>query len=157
MDKLTPNNFNQLVAESLTKYFDRINAVFSTISNSASDRTDRFRSLNNIKLIKLEKEYYNYKLEEIVRKPYERKKILVFNNSLVQNTDPIYLSPFKKGFLNFRTHFFAPGKYIFGILTDTFTFNITLVLLSTVFLYFILYYELLGKLVTFIEGLKFKK
>jgi len=157
LDKLTPNNFNQLVAESLTKYFDRINAVFSTISNSASDRTDRFRSLNNIKLIKLEKEYYNYKLEEIVRKPYERKKILVFNNSLVQNTDPIYLSPFKKGFLNFRTHFFAPGKYIFGILTDTFTFNITLVLLSTVFLYFILYYELLGKLVTFIEGLKFKK
>jgi ABC transport system ATP-binding/permease protein len=157
LDKLTPNSFNPLVAETLTKYFDRINAVFSTISNSASDRTDRFRSLNNIKLIKLEKEYYNYKLEEIVRKPYERKKILVYNNSLVQNTDPIYLNPFKKGFFAFRTHFFAPGKYIFGILTDTFTFNITLVLLSTVILYFILYYELLGKLVKFAGSFKFKK
>jgi ABC transport system ATP-binding/permease protein len=157
IDHLTPAEFNPEIAESLTKYFDRINAVFSTISNSASDRSDRFRSLNNIKLIKLEKEYYNYKLEEIVRKPYERKKILLFKNSLIQNTDPVYLDPLKKGFLNFRTHFFAPGKYIFGTMTDTFKFNISIVLLSTVFLYIFLYYELLGRLVKFIENLNFKK
>ena len=84
---------------------------------------------------KLENDYYNYKLEEIVTKPYERKKILVYKNTLVQNTDPVYLDPYKKGFLNFRTHFYAPSKYIFGIKTDTFTFNISLVLLSTIFLY----------------------
>ena len=87
--------------------------------------------MNDIKLKKLENDYYNYKLEEIVTKPYERKKILVYKNSLVQNTDPVYLDPYKRGFLDFRTHFYAPAKYIFGIKTDTFIFNISLVLLST--------------------------
>jgi ABC-type multidrug transport system ATPase subunit len=157
LEKLTPNEFNPETGNSLTRYLDQINEVFSTISNSASDRTDRFKNLNNIKLLKLEKNYYNYKLEEIVRKLYERKKILVSNNYLVQNTDPIYLDPYKKGFLNFRTHFFAPCKYIFGVLTDTFLFNISFVLLSTVFLYLLLYYEILGRFVRFIEHLKLRK
>ncbi len=154
---LTPNEFNPGVADSLTKYLDKLDKVFSKISNSASDIKDRFFNLNDAKLKKLENDYYNYKLEELVTKPYERKKILVYNNLLVQNTDPIYLDPSKKGFLNFRTHFYAPAKYIFGIKTDTFVFNISLVLLSTVLLYLTLYYELLGRGVRFFENLKFRK
>ena len=154
---LTPYEFNPGIADSLSKYLDRLDKVFSKISNSASDRRDRFYNMNDIKLKKLENDYYNYKLLEIVTKPYERKKILVYKNSLVQNTDPIYLDPYKKGFLDFRTHFYAPSKYIFGIKTDTFVFNISLVLLSTILLYLALYYELLGKVVRFFENLKFRK
>lgn len=151
---LTPYEFNPVVADSLTKYFDRMDKLFSRISNMASDRKDVFFNMNDLKLKKLEDDYYNYKLEEIVTKPYERKKILVYNNSLVQNTDPIYLDPYKKGFLNFRTHFYAPAKYIFGMKTDTFIFNISLVLLSSVFLYLALYFELIGRVVRFFENLK---
>lgn len=154
---LTLYEFNPGIADSLTKYLDRLDKVFSKISNSASDRRDRFYNMNDVKLKKLENDYYNYKLLEIVTKPYERKKILVYNNSLVQNTDPIYLDPYKKGFLDFRTHFYAPAKYIFGMKTDTFVFNISLVLLSTILLYLALYYELLGRTVRFFENLKFRK
>jgi len=157
LTNLTPDKFNPVIADSLTKYFNKLDKEFSKISNSASDTRDRFYSMNDIKLKKLEDDYYNYKLFDIVTKPYERKKILVYNNSLVQNTDPIFMDPDKKGLLNFRTHFYAPAKYIFGIKTDTFVFNITLVLLSTVFLYLILYYELLGKIVRFSENFKFRK
>ncbi len=152
---LTPYNFTPEIADSLTKYLNRLDNIFSNISNSASDRMDRFYNANDIILKKLENEYYNYKLEEIVTKPYERKKILVYNNTLVQNTDPIYLDPSKKGFLNFRTHFYAPSKYIFGLKTDTYTFNISFVLLGTVLLYMTLYFELLGKVVRFFEKFKF--
>lgn len=154
---LTPYEFNPGIADSLSKYLDSLDKVFSTISNSANDRKDKFYNMNDIKLKKLENDYYNYKLEEIVTKPYERKKILTYKNSLVQNSDPIYLDPYKKGFLDFRTHFYAPSKYIFGVKTDTFVFNISLVLLSTILLYFILYYELLGKAVRFFESFKFRK
>ena len=154
---LTPARFNPVIADSLTKYFIKLDKEFSEISNSASDTKDKFYRMNDIKLKKLEDNYYNYSLFDIVTKPYERKKILIYNNSLVQNTDPIFLDSEKKGFLNFRTHFYAPSKYIFGIKTDTFVFNITLVLLSTVFLYLILYYELLGKIVSFSENFKFRK
>jgi len=154
---LTPYKFNPGIADSLSKYLDRLDKVFSNISNSASDRRDRFYNMNDIKLKKLENDYYNYKLLDIVTKPYERKKILVYKNSFVQNTDPIYLDPYKKGFLDFRTHFYAPSKYIFGIKTDTFVFNISFVLFSTILLYLALYYELLGRAVRFFENFKFRK
>jgi hypothetical protein len=76
---------------------------------------------------------------------------------LIQNTDAIYLDPDKEGFLKFRTHFYAPSKYIFGIKTDTFIFNISLVILGTLFLYITLYFELLGRSIRFFENFKFRK
>src|SRR5664280_1276022 len=88
---LTPYEFNPGVADSLTKYLDRMDKTFSRISNTTSDRKDIFSNLNDLKLQKLESDYYNYKLEEMVTKRYERKKFLIYNNSLVQNIDPIYL------------------------------------------------------------------
>jgi hypothetical protein len=154
---LTPYEFNPGVADSLTKYLDRMDRRFSRISNLASDKRDQFYNMNDLLLKKLEDDYYNYKLLEIVTKPYERKKILVYNNTLVQNTDPVYLDPYKRGFLDFRTHFYAPSKYIFGFKTDTFVFNISLVLLGSLFLYLLLYFELVGKTVRFFENLKFRK
>ena len=154
---LTPYEFNPGVADSLSQYLNRTEKTFSAISNSANDIIDRFYNMYDIKLKKIEDDYYNYKLEEIVTKPYERKKILIYNNSLVQNTDPIYLDPYKKGFLSFRTHFYAPSKYIFGLKTDTFIFNISLVLLSSILFYLMLYFDLLGKTVSFFENLKIRK
>jgi ABC-type multidrug transport system ATPase subunit len=154
---LTPYEFNPGVADSLVKYLDRMDRRFTRISNEASDKRDLFYNMNDLLLKKLEDDYYNYKLLEIVTKPYERKKILVYKNTLVQNTDPVYLDPYKRGFLDFRTHFYAPSKYIFGIKADTFVFNISLVLLSSIILYLSLYFELVGKAVRFFENLKFRK
>ena len=156
LDDLTPYEFNPGVADSLTRYLDRLNKIYSKISNSANDIKDEFFKMNDIKLRMLENNYYNYKLEELVTKPYERKKILIHNNSIVQNTDPIYLDPENRGFLSFRSHFYAPCKYIFGIKTDTFIFNISLVLLSTILLFLALYFELLGRAIRFLEDFKFR-
>ncbi len=157
MNRLVPEGFDLEVSDSLTRYFDRLDKYFSFVSNSANDIKDKFYNVNSIALKKLEDEYFNYKLQELVTKPYERKKILEYNNTLIQNTDPIYLEPYKRGPLNFRTHFYAPSKYFFGILTDTFIFNIILVLLSTIILYILLYFELLGRIVSIAENFKFRK
>jgi hypothetical protein len=156
-DKLTPEAYDLEVSDSVAKYMDRLDRYFSRISNSSSDIKDKFYNINSTQLKQLENEYFNYKLQEIVTKPYERKKILEYNNTLIQNTDPIYLEPEKRGPLGFRTHFYSPSKYIFGIKTDTFLFNIVIVLLSTIILYTTLYFELLGKAVSSIENLKFRK
>jgi len=143
--------------DSVNAYLDRMNAEFSRMSNSANDLKDRFYNLNKQSLDKLRDDYYNFKLEEIVTKYYERKKFLIYRNSIVQNTDPIYLDPPVKGFFGFRTHFFAPAKNFFGLKIDTFTFNIFVVLFSTLILYIILYYELLAKIVRFIEKFRLRK
>ncbi len=157
IDNLTSVGFNPDIADSVGIYLKKLDDSFSAISNSASDRKDRFYNLNSVRLNQLQNEYYNYKLEEIVTKYYERNKILLYKNTIVQNSDPVYLEPDKRGPLGFRTHFYAPAKYFLGIRTDTFLFNITLVLLSTVLLYLALYYELLAKFVRFIEKFKFRK
>lgn len=154
---LVPEKFSKSVADSVSKYLDTTDRIYSRISNEASDKRDQFYNMNEAALKKLEADYYNYRLLEIVTKPYERKKILVYHNTLVQNTDPVYLDPEEKGYLNFRTHFYAPVKYIFGTKTDTFTFNITLVLFSTIILYIALYFGWLGRLVSVIENLKIRK
>jgi len=157
IEHLTPGGFNPSVADSLTVYLKRLDQIFSNASNSASERKDRFYNLNSQKLNRLRNENYNFKLEEIVTKYYERKKILLYENTIVQNIDPVYLDPYNLWFLGFRTHFYAPAKYIIGIRTDTFAFNIVLVLLSTLILYLTLYYELLAKAVGFFEKIRIRK
>ena len=157
LDNLTPEKFNMVIADSARAYLDRLDGRFNRVWISTTDQEDRFYNLHKQELNKLSNDYYNFKLEEIVTKYYEKKKILFYKNSIVQNTNPVYLEPVKRGFLGFRTHFYAPSKYIFGIKVDTFIFNICLVMLSTIILYLTLYYELLARLVMFIEKFRLRK
>jgi hypothetical protein len=157
LNDLTPEKYNHVIYVNLQKYLNFVGSTFDQFGNKATNDWDNFFLKNKTEIKKLENSYRNEKLEEIVTKHYERDRILEYKNNYVQNYEPIYLDPEKRGFLSFRTHFFAPSKYIFGILTDTFIFNITIVLLSTVFLYILLYYELLGMVVKFFENFKFRK
>lgn len=158
-DKLTPESYNPDVSLNLVSYLRFIGNSFSQFSNRFSKEWDDFYYANRTKIRVLENRYNNLKLEEIVTKFYERdkNKLLEYRNKFVQNYDPIYLDPDNKGFFAFRTHFFSPAKFIFGARIDTFSFNIGLVLLSTVILYLTLYFNILGRIITFFENLKFRK
>jgi hypothetical protein len=156
---LTPEKYNSGVYENLNKYLDFVESNFNRIENKVTSEWDEFYLRNRNEIRRLENKHSNLKLQEIVTKFYERdkNKILEYRNSYVQNYDPIYLDPQKNGFLAFRTHFFAPSKYVFGIMTDTFTFNILLVLFGTLILYIILFFDLLSRFVHFIENLRLRK
>jgi hypothetical protein len=159
INDLTSEKYNKVVYENLLKYLNYIGNNFDRKVNEIDDRWNDFLLSNEAEINRLRDLHDNLRLQEIVTKFYERDKnrMLEYKDSFVQNYDPIYLDPVKRGFFGFRTHFFAPNKYIFGYLTDTFPFNISLVLLSTVVLYIILYYELLARFVAFIENLRFRK
>ena len=154
---LTPEKFNMEVSDSVTEYLAELDRYFGSVSSISGELKDKFYNANSAILKNLEDENFNYKLNEIVTKPYERKKILEYKNRLVQNTNPIYLEPQNAGFLNFRTHFFAPSKYIFGVKVDTFTFNITIVALFSLIFYLLLYYNTLNKIIKFLGRLKNRK
>jgi ABC-type multidrug transport system ATPase subunit len=156
-DFLEPDKFTPEIADSLSAYIKRAGMYFTEMSNSALDLKDNFYNLNEERLRRLEKRYYNYKLEEIVTKYYEPDKILRYKNSFIQNTNPVYLDPEKKGILSFRTHFFAPSKNIFGVRVDTFAFNISIIFAGIMFLYIVLYYDLIAGLVKFLMNFKSRK
>jgi ABC transport system ATP-binding/permease protein len=90
--------------------------------------------------------FYNESVSDQVRKAFEKNKILDFNHHLVQQYDPIYQDPRVTGFLSFRSHFYAPRKHFAGKFYDTYWFNMTIVWIYTVLLYFTLYFDLLKKL-----------
>ena len=58
------------------------NILTDSIRNSAesqippTETRDRFYNLNEVRLQKLENDYFNYKLMEIVTKPYEERRSL---------------------------------------------------------------------------------
>lgn len=154
---LSPEAFSTEIADSLNSYLSRLDDIFSRQFNSASDTRDRFYNLNSSKLNKLQDQHYNYQLEQIVTKYFERHKMLIYNNSIIQNVDPVYLDPVKKGILSYRTHFFAPTKYFLGMSTDTYRFNIRAILISSLLLYLVLYFNLLAGAISFLEKFKIRK
>ncbi len=152
IDGLYPEKFNIDVADSLSGYLEKLTDFFNYRVNDAEKTKDEFVILNKDKLKQLEKEYFNYKLEEIVTKYYDPDKIITFRNTLIQNTDPVYLDPPVKGFPGFRTHFFAPSKNVFGKRVDTYVFNITLMFFCSFLLYLILYKDLLSVTIKFLSS-----
>jgi len=154
---LVPEDFDRSVADSAHAYLILLDKIFSKRFNSATDTRDSFYNLNSKKLDKLRDDNYNYELEQIVTKYYEHNKMLIYNNEIIQNIDPVYLDPFGKGLLTFRTHFFSPSKYFIGLNVDTFRFNILVILTGSLMLYIVLYYNLLARAVKFIEEFKIRK
>ncbi|MBN1388540.1 MAG: ATP-binding cassette domain-containing protein [Bacteroidales bacterium] len=147
IDKLNFSDFNNIVAEKLYLYLDSVNSLFMRKSNSADIRKDRFISANREKLDRLFNQYHNDRLEEIVRKIYEKNKILEFRDRLVQNYDPIYRDPPGNEFLAFRSHFFAPTKVSGGLRFETYTFNMIFVWFMSFVFYVLLYYNVLERII----------
>jgi len=156
-DSLTPALFNLNLGERLGKYLAGLYPEFIKQSNTADDELDRYVSDNKQSLKTLYDNYHNDKLDEIVRKVYEPDKRLEYRERLIQNVDPIYQEPWPERPLEFRCQFFAPVKKIMGFTIDTFSFNISLVLLSVVVLYLMLSYETLPKIIRSAEKIRVQK
>ncbi len=91
--------------------------------------------------------YFNESLADLVQNISEKNRILEYNGQLFQQINPIFLSPNPKGPLDYRAHFFAPEKKMFGQIISTYTFNMMVIWLMTIVLYITLYFELMRKLI----------
>jgi hypothetical protein len=146
----------KLGARAIT-WLNSVDKEYRRLSNTTDRQLDNYVSKNKKALDIMYDNYHNDKLEEIVRKVYEKNKILEYKNRLIQNVDLIYLEPAPQNPLQFRTHFMAPVKKFLGLKVDTFTFNIVLVFLFAIVLYVLLYYEVLRRIISFFAGLKLQK
>ncbi|HCC69930.1 MAG TPA: ABC transporter [Bacteroidales bacterium] len=146
IDKLNVSDFNHLVAEKLSGYIDSVTFIFKRKSNYADIAKDKFIRANREDLDKLYNNYHNDRLEEMVRKIFEKNKILEYRNTLIQNFDPVYRDPESKLFV-FRTHFFAPSKVFMNMRFDTYTFNMIFVWLMSLVFYGLLYFNIFERIV----------
>ncbi|HOX83050.1 MAG TPA: ATP-binding cassette domain-containing protein [Chryseolinea sp.] len=91
--------------------------------------------------------YYNESLSDLVQNISEKNRILEYNGQLFQQINPIFLSPKPSGPLDYRAHFFAPEKNLFGTMVSTYAFNMLVIWIMTIMLYITLYFELMRKLI----------
>jgi len=162
LNQLTAEGFNETVVKQTQAYIKKLKSHYRDIFNAADKTIDRFLSeniRNNKERFNLIKDdFYNESISDIVRKTFDKNKLLRDGDKLIQVVDPIYQIPEPESPVSFRTHFFAPQKHFGGHFFDTLWFNITLVWLLTLMLYGVLYFDLLKRGLDFLGELKlFKK
>lgn len=149
ISSLNPEQFNLSVAKATKTALENIKSHYNEDFYEANSYKEKWLNHNiskdkeNFEAIK--DAYYNESISDIVRKIYEKNKLLRDGNQLIQNVDPIYQMPEPTSALDFRTHFFAPKKYFAGKYFDTLWFNISIVWVITIVLYLVLYLDLLKK------------
>lgn len=152
LDKLTLDKVNKTVLDSLNSYIGQLKEHYlqqfqlavkkeEALQYYFENQKDLDYNLNDYK-----NAYFNQSLSDLVRNINVQDRVIEYKGHLIQQIDPIFNKPEKPSNpLDYRTHFFAPGKYFLGKYWDTFTFNILVIWFMTLLLYITLYFELFGK------------
>ncbi len=136
-----------LYSDSLIMYLSSLQSYYNLLSNKISSVKDSMigmleQEIGRQGLIELKEKNYNKKLAEIVLNRNRIKQIILYNGELIRKKDPIFMDPYSHiG----RAQFYAAYKFIGNSRIDTFWFNIIVLLLMTVILFVVLYYDWLRR------------
>ncbi len=109
---------------------------------------------NKEKLITAKRQYFNDKIEGLVRDNKELSEFIVYKNEYVRMRDPIFTPPQSH---SGRAQFYAPFKKLAKIKIDTFWYNILNMWIWTIIWCVILYYDVLRKLIRYFENIKLRR
>ena len=160
ISNLTLDNFSESVRDDLNLYLDKSGYFAQTGYRRAlagkdamfGDLKNKLGGIDNF--VNFKQKYYNKKLASIV---LEEDEIVEFNkshNELIRIKDPVYRLP--ESTIG-RSHYYAPAKRIGSLLIDTFWFNILRIWFSIFMLYVVLYFDLLKKLINYIENIRLRR
>lgn len=90
--------------------------------------------------------YHNESITDLATKAFEKNKILLFKDELVQQYDPVYRDPVPTSALDIRSHFLAPRKHLLGHFFDTFWFDLAMIWVMSLALYVSLHVEFLRRM-----------
>jgi ABC-type multidrug transport system ATPase subunit len=165
LDKaLSLTGFNVQIHQLLHAYLDKVKDGYlntynlsvlkkEKLMNYYENSADIDYSVNDYK-----NKYFNESLSDLVRNIAVKERLLEYDGQLIQQIDPIFNSPeYPNHALDYRTHFFAPRKHLFGANFDTYYFNIIVIWFMTIMLYITLYFEVLRKMIDSFSKVKIPK
>jgi ABC-type multidrug transport system ATPase subunit len=140
IEAIKSNQWNTEVNNSISDYFSVLKTIYMGEVNESMDlRSVKLAKIGTEKYQNLKKNYFNESLSDFATNRNDLDKIIVDNGKLIQKSDPIYKMPRGKDF--FDTHFYAPGKNLFGVYISTFTANLIVLWAMIVFLIITLYID----------------
>jgi ABC-type multidrug transport system ATPase subunit len=144
--KFSPE-FNKKLEEFLVAYRKFYQDAYNSIVATREREMATMEKENHYPLNEIKNRYYNESLADLVKNISEKERIIEYEGKLYQQINPIFVDPVPDGPLDYRAHFFAPQKNMFGSMVTTFLFNNMIIWLMAVALYATLYFELLKKLI----------
>jgi len=157
--KFSISSFSYDVAAGTCSYLDSLSRTLSGIMSGFTQMRDSkyekmVRKLGDDGAYRFRQEHYNENLADLVLNKSFENKILVTETKLIRKKDPVFMEPESK---NGRAHFYAPEKNLFICKIDTFWFNFCVLWLMSLVLYLTLLTDLLRKILTYFETIRFKK
>lgn len=139
----TVNDAAYRYTEDLVNYYGKIFAKY----NGKKEAVRAWMVAKNEAIYnQLRAQYHNESITDLVKRPFEKNKVLQFGDELVQQYEPIFKDPEPKGYFDFSSHFLAPQKHFAGVYFDTFWFNLFVIWGMSILLFVALYFELFKKL-----------
>ena len=148
--KFTPE-FSKRLEEFLAAYRKFYQDAYNSVVATREREMANLEKAKGYSLNQVKNQYYNESLADLVKNISEKERIIEYEGKLFQQINPIFVDPVADGPLDYRAHFFAPQKNMFGSLVSTFLFNNLIIWLMAMVLYATLYFELLRKLIKSFE------
>lgn len=147
--KLNKSDFESInskmkrLEKTLTKKYNKINEMI----DKATFAIDTKAKENGSSLLDIEKENANEQLQDLVKNVGTKKRIILYQDELVQKYDPIYKYPQPKSMIDYRAHLYSPNKHFMGSYYDTFYFNLFVIWMMSIFLFISLYFDFLKQII----------
>jgi len=157
--KLRIDSISNDVLEETMGYLSYLKILFSDQEADASQHKDQLyhemeAKLGNNQLIRLREQNYNNQLADLVMNRQELQKTVEYKNQIIRKMDPVFSMPKNKFG---RTQFFAPYKRLVNQKMETIWFNLVVIWLGSLTLYFMLLTEILRKILAYFNRIRFSK
>lgn len=163
LDSLTTLvNYSEATVPLIEQYVKELESQNFVLYNKATQDKEKLINYLNAKddydIGEYKSKYFNQSLADLVRRVNVEERTIFHNDNLIQRIDPIFNETYHTvNKLDYRTHFYAPTKPLFGLVFDTFWFNISVIWFMSFGLYIALYFEWLAKLINGLGNVQIKK
>jgi ABC-type multidrug transport system ATPase subunit len=151
IEELTIDKFTPEIGYYTAEYIKNLGAYYTQVfsyNNEKKEKIINYLNENYPGVYNQRRQaYHNEAAADIVRKIYEKNKIIAYKDRLIQQTEPIYETPWIEHAFDFRAQFYSPIKHFAGRDLDTFWFNMWVVWLMSILSYVALYYDWLKKFI----------
>ncbi len=161
-NQLVPGNFSVALYDSTRKFLQRLRNYYTYKHNRALQARDEFIAAqtatpaDEAKFHARRKKYVNQAVADWVKNSGAIQRIVEYNGGLVQKYFPIYQDEHRpRHWFDYDANFYQPVKHFAGRKFDTLWFNLSVVWVMTALLGITLYFDLLQRLVVWVENRKY--
>ncbi|NLA49172.1 MAG: ABC transporter permease, partial [Bacteroidales bacterium] len=158
-EDLSPERFRTETAKEADAWLDSLKGIYSDLKKQAVRKENGISSrlveeLGEEGLVRLREDNENKWLRNLLLSHDRRELTGESDRRIIRKYEPAYMKSTSKWG---RAHFYAPVKRIGSLEIDTYWFNIAVVWAASVFFLVLLYFNLIRRLLEYIENLRLPK